>query len=137
MSYRQRIAGNIEDLLKLSKDDLPSIHMARRDWLEIADALKGSARSERKLTKPAQVGHTRFGVGVGEQLVIDRAQREYEYQMDPVREAARIARAKVAIEAFANFTEADLFCQCDPEVQALQYPELGAPRCAVCGGKGR
>lgn len=34
---------------------------------------------EGKLTKPAMVGGTIFGVGVEERLVIERAQREYEY----------------------------------------------------------
>lgn len=33
-----------------------------------------------KLTKPARVGATVFAAGVDEQLVIERAQREYVYR---------------------------------------------------------
>jgi hypothetical protein len=47
-----------------------------------------------KLTKPAQVGNASFGVGVKERLVIERAQREYEYQQRPENEAERLKRAE-------------------------------------------
>lgn len=43
-----------------------------------------------KLTKPARIGATVFGVGVDERLVIERAQREYEY-----REAERAGTGPV------------------------------------------
>jgi uncharacterized protein YqiB (DUF1249 family) len=36
-----------------------------------------------KLKKPAQVGNTVFSVGVSERAVIERAQREYDYQHSP------------------------------------------------------
>lgn len=49
-----------------------------------------------KLTKPALVGNTRFGVGVSERMVVERAQREYEYQVTPEKEAERMKR----VEAF-------------------------------------
>jgi hypothetical protein len=49
---------------------------------------------DKKLEKPAMVGNTRFGEGVSERLVIDRAQREYEYQVTPEKEAERIERGK-------------------------------------------
>jgi len=45
-----------------------------------------------KLTKPAQVGNAIFHAGVDERMVIERAQREYEYQRDPKRELKRLAR---------------------------------------------
>lgn len=55
---------------------------------------------EGKLTKPALVGNTRFGVGVGARLVVERAQREYEYQVTPEKEAERIKRGQEQIEEF-------------------------------------
>jgi hypothetical protein len=55
-----------------------------------------------KLTKPAQVGNTVFGVGVKERTVIERAQREHDYQQTPEREAARIDRGKTSMEAFQS-----------------------------------
>lgn len=45
---------------------------------------------DRKLEKPAQVGNTRFSAGVSERLVIERAQREYEYQNTPEKEMERL-----------------------------------------------
>lgn len=53
-----------------------------------------------KLTKPAQVGNTVFGVGVKERMVIERAQREHEYQQTPERKAERIARGREKMDAF-------------------------------------
>jgi hypothetical protein len=47
-----------------------------------------------KLKKPAQVGNTVFGVGVSDRLVIERAQREYEYQKMPPIEAKRLRAFK-------------------------------------------
>lgn len=48
-----------------------------------------AARVDRKLTKVAQVGNTVFHVGVSESLVIERAQREYEYEQTPEWQALR------------------------------------------------
>jgi hypothetical protein len=59
-----------------------------------------------KLTKPAQVGNTVFGVGVKERTVIERAQREHDYQQTPEREAARIDRGKTSMEAFQSHVAA-------------------------------
>lgn len=53
---------------------------------------------EEKLTKPAMVGNTSFGIGVSARLVIDRAQREYEYQHTPEKEAERLARVRAFID---------------------------------------
>lgn len=58
--------------------------------------------SDGKLTAPAQIGNTIFGVGVSERLVIERAQREHDYQQTPAREAIRIAHS---IEFFARLRE--------------------------------
>jgi hypothetical protein len=42
------------------------------------------------LDKPAQIGATRFGVGVSWSTVIDRAQREYEYRTGQDADAANL-----------------------------------------------
>lgn len=49
----------------------------------------GCERAKGKLTKHAQVGNTVFHAGVEEHMVIERAQREYEYHQSPEREAER------------------------------------------------
>lgn len=36
-----------------------------------------------KLAKPAKVGAATFGVGVSERMVIEAAQRQYEYSLNP------------------------------------------------------
>jgi hypothetical protein len=54
------------------------------------------------LDKPAKVGGTRFGKGVKWSTVIGAAQRHYEYEVTPEKEAARIARAKVVIESIQH-----------------------------------
>lgn len=43
---------------------------------------------EPRLSRPAMVGNTRFGVGVKERLVIERAQREHEYREGKVAPAS-------------------------------------------------
>lgn len=72
------------------------------------DVLSTEERSEGRLTKPALVGNTRFGVGVSERMVIERAQREYEYQVTPEKEAARIARAKQAVARISGAERPEL-----------------------------
>ena len=47
-----------------------------------------------RLEKPAMVGAGRFGVGVSTRLVVGAAQRLYEYEVTPEKEAQRIARAR-------------------------------------------
>lgn len=63
-----------------------------------------SQQREGLLTKPAQVGNGIFEVGVPERLVIERAQREYEYQQTPEKEAERMAKLKRFQEAAAALT---------------------------------
>jgi hypothetical protein len=60
------------------------------------------AVGEPTLDKPAKVGGTRFGKGVKWSTVIGAAQRHYEYEVTPEKEAARIARAKVVIESIQH-----------------------------------
>lgn len=55
-----------------------------------------------KLDKPAKVGGGRFGVGVKWSTVIGAAQRLYEYEVTPEKEAARIERARVVLDDIRN-----------------------------------
>ena len=75
--------------------------------------------TDRKLTKPAQVGNGRFGIGVSERLVIERAQREYQYQNTPEREAERIKR----VDEFMNKIE-ESAAQGTPETDAAELDAL-------------
>jgi hypothetical protein len=59
------------------------------------------------LTKPAQVGGTRFGVGISERTVIARAQREYEYQNTPEKEAERMTRFRSFVQTVGNIGNED------------------------------
>ncbi|HCC6601194.1 TPA: hypothetical protein L3821_006241, partial [Pseudomonas aeruginosa] len=45
-----------------------------------------------KLEKPAQVGAVRFSAGVSSRLVVEAAQRLYEFESTPEKEAERIER---------------------------------------------
>ncbi|TKA90362.1 hypothetical protein [Halopseudomonas bauzanensis] len=45
-----------------------------------------------KLERPAKVGAVRFDAGVSSRLVVKAAQRQYEYDVTPEKEADRIAR---------------------------------------------
>lgn len=95
-------------LARLSDDGLPSSAFA--EGLEVQDvralcdlALKGLASSEQgKLTKHAQIGNCVFHPGVSERLVVERAQREYEYQNTPEKEAERLAKLRAFREAISN-----------------------------------
>lgn len=53
-----------------------------------------STQSYRRLSKPAKVGAVRFQAGVSERLVIEAAQRLYEAEVTPEKEAERIARGE-------------------------------------------
>lgn len=78
------------------------------------------------LDKPAQIGGTIFGIGIKHSTVIARAQREYEYQQAPEREAARmekVAAFRAALVVGAAQPIENLFlvdgvphrrCDCDP-----------------------
>jgi hypothetical protein len=73
-----------------------------------------------KLTKPAQVGNTVFGVGVKERTVIERAQREHDYQQTPEREAARIDRGKTSMEAFQSHGGTDWKARAEYYLEQLE-----------------
>ena len=59
-----------------------------RSEQEALDATIDAATEERLLTQNAMVGNTRFGFGVKWSTVIDRAIREYEYQVTLDKNAA-------------------------------------------------
>lgn len=50
-----------------------------------------------KLDRPAKVGGGRFQAGVSTQLVVEAAQRLYEYEVTPEKEAERIARCSAFV----------------------------------------
>lgn len=59
-----------------------------------------------KLDKPAKVGNVRFREGVAWRTVIEAAQRQYEYDVTPEKEADRIKRGNEAMERFRNLLAA-------------------------------
>ncbi|KVV12360.1 hypothetical protein WK77_05970 [Burkholderia ubonensis] len=67
-----------------------------------ATSANETGAEEAKLDKPAKVGATRFGVGVKWSTVIGAAQRLYEYDVTPEKEAARIDRARTVLEDIRN-----------------------------------
>lgn len=75
-----------------------------------------------KLTKPALVGNTRFGVGVSERMVIERAQRQYEYEVTPEKEKARIERVRTFVDSIKD----------GPHREESTVSQVGVcPRCGV------
>lgn len=83
-------------------------------------AASGSPSAELgTLTKPAQVGNTIFHAGIAERTVIERAQREYEYQQTPEKEAARLKRVHAFVASLdtpplpESITDRPLDCSAD------------------------
>ncbi|EPM9935966.1 hypothetical protein ACTTTA_006190 [Pseudomonas aeruginosa] len=63
------------------------------DHAALAQPSPAQARSTwPKLEKPAQVGAVRFSAGVSSRLVVEAAQRLYEFESTPEKEAERIER---------------------------------------------
>ncbi|MGK8182921.1 hypothetical protein ACRS2I_33390 [Pseudomonas aeruginosa] len=63
------------------------------DQAALAQPSPAQARSTwPKLEKPAQVGAVRFSAGVSSRLVVEAAQRLYEFESTPEKEAERIER---------------------------------------------
>lgn len=50
-----------------------------------------------KLEKPAMVGASRFSAGVSSRLVVEAAQRHYEYEVKPEKETLRIAQGATSL----------------------------------------
>ena len=85
---------------------------------------------ERRLTKPATVGSTTFGRGVKESLVIDRAQREYEYQRE--RHAAHRPQPAGGDPA-APRDDSDRYCDHCPAGEAFINPQPAGGEVCGCG----
>lgn len=74
---------------------------ARIQTCDVLNAYRLGVEQERKLTKISQVGNTIFHPGVSVQMLVERAEREYEYEQTPERKALRKERLehfRVAIE---------------------------------------
>lgn len=67
-----------------------------------------TTEQEPRLDKRAQVGNTRFGVGIKWSTVIGAAQRHFEFMQTPEKEAARIAKASQVVEWIRNGRIAEL-----------------------------
>lgn len=67
-----------------------------------------TTEQEPRLDKRAQVGNTRFGVGIKWSTVIGAAQRHFEFMQTPEKEADRIANASQIIERIRNGRIAEL-----------------------------
>ncbi|MCL9653540.1 hypothetical protein L2088_02375 [Pseudomonas protegens] len=50
-----------------------------------------------KLEKPAKVGAGRFSAGISTRLVVEAAQRHYEYEVTPEKETLRIAQGTTSL----------------------------------------
>lgn len=70
---------------------------AARD--QISDGVLTNEGAEPVLSQPAKVGSVRFGKGIKERLVIEAAQRHFEYALQPEVEEDRIERLRATIAA--------------------------------------
>lgn len=102
-------------------DDKPEVCATVPGLRHCEKATRESAPSSTRLTKHAQVGNTIFNPGISVDLLISRAEREYEYQQTPEMQAERKERR----DAFIASVQAG--CQdCSP-VTGCPNPNL----CAV------
>lgn len=103
-------AGDSEALLREAQEELRLIRMKDSPAVydptlraRIAIFLSRSAGSkEGKLTKPAQVGNTIFGIGVSERAVIERAYRQHEYENTPEQTAERMGKIAAFVDAVSK-----------------------------------
>lgn len=78
-------------------------HPGQHDLIAQIDAELAAPEAPRqdewpKLDKPAMVGCTRFSKGVSARTVVEAAQRNYEYEITPEKEAERIAKCSGFLE---------------------------------------
>lgn len=73
-----------------------------------------------RLSAPAQVGGTRFGVNIPWRTVIEAAQRHYTYMMQPEREEARIKAAGEFVEKLRAATYAPPATPQESDAQELR-----------------
>ncbi|WBI92618.1 hypothetical protein PALA51_02468 [Pseudomonas aeruginosa] len=155
------VHSSAESLLALIKDQAPARSEASfEEWL--ANELEGEdgqpvpaavcdiALARRafnhwpKLEQPAKVGGVRFSAGVSSRLVVEAAQRLYEFESTPEKEAERIERlqafreqldplnlaphAKAFNEAPAEALKSEQAEAERPEVMAWQYRVTAGPQ---------
>ncbi|MDT8139760.1 hypothetical protein RQ528_18715 [Pseudomonas aeruginosa] len=87
------VHSSAESLLALINDQAPT--QAAQGLARAALAQPSPAQAEQhwpKLEKPAQVGAIRFRAGLSSRLVVEAAQRLYEFESTPEKEAERIER---------------------------------------------
>ncbi|MGU2308349.1 hypothetical protein ACSEUT_18760 [Pseudomonas aeruginosa] len=155
------VHSSAESLLALIKDQAPARSEASfEEWL--ANELEGEdgqpvpaavcdiALARRafnhwpKLEQPAKVGGVRFSAGVSSRLVVEAAQRLYEFESTPEQEAERIERlqafreqldplnlaphAKAFNEAPAEALKSEQAEAERPEVVAWQYRVTAGPQ---------
>ncbi|HFK2326631.1 TPA: hypothetical protein ACGXR6_000276 [Pseudomonas aeruginosa] len=101
IAEQQLCQGSDISLFKLERNGaLVSLHELLRDAYQAGQdraalAQPSPAQSEQhwpKLEKPAQVGAIRFRAGLSSRLVVEAAQRLYEFESTPEKEAERIER---------------------------------------------
>lgn len=78
--------------LPVSEEISNDLHRLCRDFIVLFELSK--------ITKPAQVGNTSFGVGINAATIVERAQREYEYRQNANFEAVRINQSNRLTRAF-------------------------------------
>jgi len=80
---------------------------ALKSWKAIEAARATAEQSETKLDKRAQVGNTRFGVGVKWSTVIGAAQRYHDFMNTSEKEGERIKNAKAFMDVLTASNQPD------------------------------
>lgn len=149
------VHSSAESLLALIKDQAPARSEASfEEWL--ANELEGEdgqpvpaavcdiALARRafnhwpKLEQPAKVGGVRFSAGVSSRLVVEAAQRLYEFESTPEQEAERIERLQAFREQLDPLNlapHAEAFNEAPaealkPEQAEAERPEMSSERAA-------
>lgn len=147
------VHSSAESLLALIKDQAPARSEASfEEWL--ANELEGEdgqpvpaaacditlARRAfnhwPKLEQPAKVGGVRFSAGVSSRLVVEAAQRLYEFESTPEKEAERIDPEQESVEqaggderaAFEQWLEQHMSHHFSPELDLAKYEDSGEYR---------
>ncbi|QND94335.1 hypothetical protein SY91_01734 [Burkholderia cenocepacia] len=101
-------------------------------WQAHAASANETGAEGAKLNKPAKVGATRFGVGVKWSTVIGAAQRLYEYEVTPEKEAARIERARSVLDDIRNGKYASESAQADARIDVEAMLRACVPGGDIC-----
>ncbi|HGA2734350.1 TPA: hypothetical protein ACIR09_005391, partial [Pseudomonas aeruginosa] len=135
------VHSSAESLLAMIKDQAPT--QAAQGLAGAAPAQPSPAQARStwpKLEKPAQVGAVRFSAGVSSRLVVEAAQRLYEFESTLEKEAERIERLQAFREQLDPFnlaTHAEAFNEAPAEALKpgqAERPEVVAWRYGFSGG---